>query len=158
MGLQLDRDGAVEVLHEGRWLSGRLLHAYRRDDGRWRGIVRYTAGVGAVRAGPRPERHQEATRANAHCHPCRRASTEEGGYPRLATCPATFTARSVPEAVRSLSAVPGCASPNVGATVKWQPSCGRAFETRNQRCYRIPLWTRSAADGLSGVGIDGPSW
>lgn len=36
----------MEVLHEGRWLPGLLLHAYRRDDGRWRGIVRYTAGVG----------------------------------------------------------------------------------------------------------------
>lgn len=46
MGLQLDREAAVEVLHEGRWLPGRLLHAYRRDNGRWRGIVRYTAGVG----------------------------------------------------------------------------------------------------------------
>ena len=46
MGLQSDRQGTVEVLHEGRWLPGLLLHAYRRDDGRWRGIVRYTAGVG----------------------------------------------------------------------------------------------------------------
>lgn len=46
MGLQLDRDSAVEVLHGGRWLPGILLHAYRRDDGRWRGVVRYTAGVG----------------------------------------------------------------------------------------------------------------
>lgn len=46
MGLQPDRDSAVEVLHAGRWLPGILLHAYRRDDGRWRGIVRYTAGVG----------------------------------------------------------------------------------------------------------------
>lgn len=46
MSLQTERDGAVEVLHEGRWLRGRLLHAYRQGDGRWRGIVRYTAGVG----------------------------------------------------------------------------------------------------------------
>lgn len=46
MGLQLDRDGVVEVLQEGRWLPGIRLHVYRRDDGRWRGIVRYTAGVG----------------------------------------------------------------------------------------------------------------
>ena len=46
MGLQTDRDGAVEVLHDGRWLPGLLLHTYRRNDGRWRGIVRYTAGVG----------------------------------------------------------------------------------------------------------------
>ena len=46
MSLQTERDGAVEVLHEGRWLRGRLLHTYRRADGRWRGIVRYTAGVG----------------------------------------------------------------------------------------------------------------
>ena len=36
----------MEVLHDGRWLPGILLHAYRRDGGRWRGIVRYTAGVG----------------------------------------------------------------------------------------------------------------
>lgn len=40
------RDSAVEVRHEGRWLPGSLLHAYRHDDGRWRGIVRYTADVG----------------------------------------------------------------------------------------------------------------
>lgn len=36
----------VEVLHEDRWLSGRLLHAYRREDGPRRGVVRYTAGLG----------------------------------------------------------------------------------------------------------------
>lgn len=42
----MERDGAVEVWHEDRWLRGRLLHTYRRDNGRWRGIVRYTAGVG----------------------------------------------------------------------------------------------------------------
>ncbi len=46
MSLQIERDGAVEVLHEGRWLRGRLLHTYRQSNGRWRGIVRYTAGVG----------------------------------------------------------------------------------------------------------------
>jgi len=47
MGLDPERDSAVEVLHEGRWLPGTLLHAYRRrEDGRWRGIVRYTADVG----------------------------------------------------------------------------------------------------------------
>lgn len=46
MNLQTERDGAVEVLHDGRWLRGRLLHTYRQPNGRWRGIVRYTAGVG----------------------------------------------------------------------------------------------------------------
>jgi hypothetical protein len=30
----------VEVLHDGRWVPGRLL-AYRRDPGGWRGMVRY---------------------------------------------------------------------------------------------------------------------
>lgn len=47
MGLDPARGGAVEVLHDGRWLPGTLMHAYRRrEDGRWRAIVRYTAGVG----------------------------------------------------------------------------------------------------------------
>jgi hypothetical protein len=36
----------VEVLHDGRWVRGWLLHAYRTADGRWRGVVRYTVGVG----------------------------------------------------------------------------------------------------------------
>lgn len=46
MSPQTESQGAVEVLHEGRWLRARLLHAYRQPNGRWRGIVRYTAGVG----------------------------------------------------------------------------------------------------------------
>jgi hypothetical protein len=41
MSLQTQSHGAVQVLHEGRWLRGRLLHSYRQPDGRWRGIVRY---------------------------------------------------------------------------------------------------------------------
>jgi hypothetical protein len=35
----------VEVLHEGRWVSG-WLEAYRRDGEGWRAMVRYSAGVG----------------------------------------------------------------------------------------------------------------
>ncbi len=46
MSLQTESHGAVEVLHDGRWLRGRLLHTYRQPNGRWRGIVRYTASVG----------------------------------------------------------------------------------------------------------------
>ena len=46
MRLRADRDSAVEVLHDGTWLPAALMRTYRRDDGRWRGIVRYRAGVG----------------------------------------------------------------------------------------------------------------
>ncbi len=35
-----------EVLHEGRWVSAWLLHHYRTDEGRWRGVVTYTVGIG----------------------------------------------------------------------------------------------------------------
>ncbi len=31
----------VEVLHDGRWLPAQLLHAYRRADGAWVGVVQY---------------------------------------------------------------------------------------------------------------------
>lgn len=30
----------IEVLHDGRWILGRLLHAYETPDG-WRGVVEY---------------------------------------------------------------------------------------------------------------------
>lgn len=56
--------GDVEVLHEGQWLPGPLLHAYRCDDGRWRGIVRYTACVG--------ERSAIGTASRPTCQPRRR--------------------------------------------------------------------------------------
>lgn len=46
MGLHADRDSAVEVMHDGSWLPATLMHTYRRNDGRWRGVVRYSAGVG----------------------------------------------------------------------------------------------------------------
>ncbi len=36
----------VEVLHEGRWLPAQLLHACRKSDGAWRGVVRYTVVPG----------------------------------------------------------------------------------------------------------------
>ena len=35
----------VEVLHDGRWVTG-WLEAYRRDGEGWRACVRYRAGVG----------------------------------------------------------------------------------------------------------------
>jgi hypothetical protein len=35
----------VEVLHEGRWVTG-WLEAYRRDGRGWRAMVRYSAGPG----------------------------------------------------------------------------------------------------------------
>ena len=36
----------VEVLHEGRWLPARLLRAYRKPDGTWRGVVTFSDGPG----------------------------------------------------------------------------------------------------------------
>lgn len=36
----------VEVLHEGRWLPARLLRAYRKEDGTWRGVVTFSDGPG----------------------------------------------------------------------------------------------------------------
>ena len=36
----------VEVLHEGRWLPGTLLHAYLVGE-RWRAVVRYYTGAGS---------------------------------------------------------------------------------------------------------------
>ncbi len=35
----------VRVLHDGRWVTGTLYEA-RREDGRWKGFVRYTVDVG----------------------------------------------------------------------------------------------------------------
>lgn len=46
----------VEVLHDGRWIRGQLLWAYRTPEGQWRGIVHYfdrEAVLGYY--GPRPE-------------------------------------------------------------------------------------------------------
>ncbi|NHC44972.1 hypothetical protein [Motilibacter aurantiacus] len=40
------RQRRVEVLHDGEWLPGTLLHAYRVGD-RWRAVVRYYAGPGS---------------------------------------------------------------------------------------------------------------
>lgn len=37
-----------EVLHDGVWVEGQLLHWYRTDAGRWRGVVRFSAGLGAT--------------------------------------------------------------------------------------------------------------
>lgn len=37
----------VDVLHEGRWVRGTLLVAYRSGSaGRWRGVVRYAVAPG----------------------------------------------------------------------------------------------------------------
>ncbi len=35
-----------EVLQDGRWLRGQVLAWRRLPNGRWRAVVRYTAGVG----------------------------------------------------------------------------------------------------------------
>lgn len=37
---------ACEVLHEGRWCPGELRGDWFRHGGRWRAVVRYSAGVG----------------------------------------------------------------------------------------------------------------
>ena len=36
----------IDVLHDGRWLSGWLLAARQDPGGPWRGLVRYTAAPG----------------------------------------------------------------------------------------------------------------
>lgn len=77
MKLDPERDSAIEVLHEGRWLPGTLLHRYRRrEDGRWRGIVRYTAGVGEQYE---QSRDQDEIRAAAATQPP--AGEPSGGRP-----------------------------------------------------------------------------
>lgn len=51
-----DEPRPVEVLHDGRWIRGRLLGWTRRDEhGTWWGIVRYTAGVGQQYEHARPQ-------------------------------------------------------------------------------------------------------
>ena len=42
-----DLPRAVEVLHQGRWYRG-MLEAVRRDDGGWRGFVRFKVGPNAT--------------------------------------------------------------------------------------------------------------
>ncbi|RZS89630.1 hypothetical protein EV189_1399 [Motilibacter rhizosphaerae] len=49
--LPCDEHRPVEVLHEGRWVPGTLLRAYRTG-GRWRAVVRYATAPG--------ERYQQA--------------------------------------------------------------------------------------------------
>jgi hypothetical protein len=47
---------ACEVLHDGRWIAGWLLHWYRDPrDGRWRGVVQYTVAPGATYYQPRDQ-------------------------------------------------------------------------------------------------------
>lgn len=43
----------MEVLHEGRWLPGTLRDAWQ-EDGRWFGLVEYSAGVGLTFVQGRP--------------------------------------------------------------------------------------------------------
>ena len=41
------------MLHDGRWVRGWLRHRHRTPEG-WRGVVRYTAGVGQTYEQARP--------------------------------------------------------------------------------------------------------
>lgn len=57
MRLDLDRDTAVKVLHEGEWLARHLLHAYQREDGAGgeaSSATPPTSGCGTSRAETRP--------------------------------------------------------------------------------------------------------